>query len=202
MRDRTNTPHRFGEIMVVRHGEPVQNRRVWINAEEYRKWWAGYDEAGLVPGEAPPDGLLVHARRADIIFSSSLRRAQETARLAGEGRPFTPDEVFREAPLPPPPFPSWVRMTPWAWGTVARIGWRLGYSGGAESYTMAVERAKAAADRLIEAARGGSNVMLCAHGWFNRMIRKQLRARGWDCVFDGGDYYWSYRRYHPPRHRH
>jgi hypothetical protein len=38
-------------------------------------------------------------------------------------------------------------------------------------------------------------VLLCAHGWFNRMMRPVLRKQGWREIEDGGDAYWSYRRY-------
>ena len=47
-------------------------------------------------------------------------------------------------------------------------------------------------------ARGRKVVVLCGHGWFNRMTRKILRRRGWQCVYDGGDSYWAWRRYEPP----
>jgi len=38
-------------------------------------------------------------------------------------------------------------------------------------------------------------VALFAHGWFNRMLRPALQAQDWRCVVDGGDDYWSWRRY-------
>ena len=41
----------------------------------------------------------------------------------------------------------------------------------------------------------GRDVVLAAHGWFNRMLRPELKKRGWTCVHDGGDKYWSYRIY-------
>ena len=31
--------------------------------------------------------------------------------------------------------------------------------------------------------------------WFNRVLRPKLRGAGWVCVRDGGDTYWSWRRY-------
>ena len=59
---------------------------------------------------------------------------------------------------------------------------------------VADREAEAAAARLIEAAQSGP-VLLCAHGWFNRMMRPVFRSLGWRCVRDGGDYYWTHRRY-------
>jgi hypothetical protein len=57
-------------------------------------------------------------------------------------------------------------------------------------------RLEAAADRL-EALSARGDVLLCAHGWFNRMLRGILRRRGWACIYDGGDRYWSWRRFQP-----
>jgi hypothetical protein len=42
---------------------------------------------------------------------------------------------------------------------------------------------------------GGRDVVLAAHGWFNRMLRPHIKRRGWVCVHNGGDKYWSYRIY-------
>ncbi len=55
-------------------------------------------------------------------------------------------------------------------------------------------RAKAAALKLHEAS-AEAKVYLAAHGWFNRMLRPELRQLGWVCTRDGGDSYWSYRVY-------
>jgi len=71
----------------------------------------------------------------------------------------------------------------------------LGHSMGEETVTEARQRARLAAEALHSHAEVGK-VYLAAHGWFNRMIRKELRRIGWTCVHNGGDSYWSYREYH------
>ena len=55
-------------------------------------------------------------------------------------------------------------------------------------------RAMEAAQKLHEASEAGK-VYLAAHGWFNRMLRPELKKLGWRCVRDGGDSYWSFRIY-------
>jgi hypothetical protein len=52
-----------------------------------------------------------------------------------------------------------------------------------------------AAKLLADAAQDGRDVVLAAHGWFNRMLRRPLVKAGWRCTRDGGDAYWSYRIY-------
>jgi hypothetical protein len=107
---------RSGAILLARHGEPALCRRVRLDWAGYQRWWASYEEGGLLHGQSPPPELIRTARRAGAVFSSSRRRSVETARaVVGEGR-FRSDPVFIEAPLPPPRWPAFVRLSPRAWG--------------------------------------------------------------------------------------
>ncbi|NWG47102.1 MAG: histidine phosphatase family protein [Alphaproteobacteria bacterium] len=130
---------------------------------------------------------------AGRLLSSPLPRARETAELLALGRPFETDPVFVEAPLPAPHIP-WLRASPSFWWVLSRVTWWCGLAMGAESRPDAEARARTAAGRLAGAAEAGT-VALCGHGWFNRMIGRVLRRQGWICVADGGDAYWSLRRY-------
>lgn len=182
-----------GWIVIVRHGEPDLDRKVRITWREYREWWAQYDAAGLKGGQAPPPSLCELAKDADIVFASTLPRAGETAAAVAPGKEIVRDPVFVEAPLPPPQI--WGKRKPRRWGVYARISWWLGASQGMESRKEAEQRAEAAAATVAAQALRGRNVVLCAHGWFNRMMRPVLLSWGWKCVYDGGDTYWSYRKY-------
>jgi hypothetical protein len=184
---------RPGFIIIGRHGRPRGDRRTPIGWRAYKEWWAEYDRAGLSDGQVPPPGLLKAAAAADAIFSSTLPRSIETAVAIAGGKPIVTDAVFIEAPLPPPPI--WGKRTPRHWGVLARIAWWLGRADGEESRGEAELRAHAAAATLTARALRGENVVLMAHGWFNRMMRTVLRQSGWRCVEDGGDAYWSFRRY-------
>lgn len=181
-----------GPITIARHGQPDADRTVRIDWQGYEHWWKGYDAAGLAPGQTPPDALMKAAAEAAVVFSSSLPRAIETAQAAAPGRRLVIDADFVEAPLPPPQMIG--TLKPGTWGVYARIFWWLGASRGLETRREAELRAERAADKLVIAANRGP-VVLCAHGWFNRMLRPALRRRGWKCVKDGGDTYWSSRRY-------
>ncbi len=183
-----------GAIVLARHGRPGLDRSRAISWRAFRDWWAAYDAGGLAADQTPDPRLVAVAREADVIFASPLRRSQETAAAAAAGRTVLTDAVFAEARLPPPPLVG-VRLRPGAWGVVARITWWMGLSGGEESRREAEARADLAAAHVIAAAHGGRTVLVCGHGWFNRMMRPALLARGWCCVRDGGDGYWSFRRY-------
>jgi broad specificity phosphatase PhoE len=131
------------------------------------------------------------------VFASTLPRAIRTAEAAAPDKDIVADPVFIEAPLPPPHVPG--KRDADAWGVWARISWWMGNSHGEESRQGAELRAEAAAATLTARALRGENVLLCAHGWFNRMMRPVLKAQGWRCVYDGGDAYWSWRRYEKVR---
>ncbi|MDZ4762352.1 MAG: histidine phosphatase family protein [Alphaproteobacteria bacterium] len=187
---------RPGRIIIVRHGRPALDREAGprLDWRAYRDWWAKYEGGSLAQGQAPPGELARQAENA-MVFSSMRPRATETAAMLSPGRKVTSDPVFNEAPLPPPQWSPRRRYLPKTWNKIARLAWLLGHDGGEEPATQTRRRAEAAADLLIEAACGGCDVVLAAHGWFNRMLRSPLVRRGWKCVRDGGDAYWSWRIY-------
>lgn len=188
--------HGIGTIHMARHGQPDIDRRTPITAAAYHDWWARYQETTLMPGEHPPDQLVQIAGFASHLIASPLPRAQETMARVARGRPSLTDEIFVEAPLPAPPVPL-LKLSPRVWGGVSRVFWWCGYCDGQESRKEAECRAERAADRLVDLAAEGGDVLLCAHGWFNRMTGKVLRERGWKRTHDGGDSYWAWRSYVP-----
>jgi broad specificity phosphatase PhoE len=188
-------PGRAGAIVLARHGEPALSRKVKLTARQYRDWWALYEAGGILDGQIPPTHLKAAAGRAGIILTSTRRRSIETARALAEGREFTHDEVFIEAPLPPPPWPDFLRFSPRTWGVIARISWWLGGHGGEETRPQAQQRAIAAARQLHDLALRGEDVLVVAHGFFNTMVGMELRRLGWRKVRGRGWRYWSTRYY-------
>lgn len=183
-----------GAIVLARHGRPDTDKSNWINSRGYYDWWQDYERAGLHPDTRPPENLLTIARESDVILSSTRPRAYETALAVAQGKPVQQYEVFVEAALPPPPLPL-VSMRPPTWDIWSRTLWWLGMSRGEESRSAAEMRAFEAVKVLEQQAQDGTNVLLCAHGWFNRMMRPVLQAHNWCCVYDGRDDYWSFRTY-------
>ena len=186
---------RPGAIVTVRHGQPDVSRKVMLNATEYVAWWARYEETGLKPGQVPPPDLLDKVRNASVVLSSTRIRAVQTAEAMTEGRGFELDATLIEAPLPPPRWPTWLRLPPFLWGIIARFWWWfLNHHEGQESRAQAEARAQSVAARLAELARRG-DVIVVAHGFFNTMIRRYLRRSGWSIVeSEGGLSYWCSRR--------
>lgn len=188
-----------GAITLARHGEPALSRRIRLDAAGYRRWWATYEAGGILADQSPPAALLALAQRADVIFASTRRRALETAEAVVGGRPFVRDPALIEAPLPPPPLPPLIRLSPKVWGFVARTAWWFfGHHEGQETRVDAERRAAQVADRLVAAACDEGEVLVLAHGFFNAMIGRELARRGWRLTGDRGYRYWATRRFEAP----
>ena len=184
-----------GPIIISRHGRPALDRKLGprLRWRDYVEWWARYEAGPLADGQEAPEPLKKIVEDADLVFASGRLRAQQTARFAAPHLTAEHDPLFNEAPLPPPKLTG-VRALPKTWNILARSAWLAGHALDGESIAEARLRANAAARRLHDASEGGK-VYLAAHGWFNRMLRPELRRLGWVCVQDGGDQYWSYRVY-------
>jgi broad specificity phosphatase PhoE len=191
-----SAPARTGAIILARHGEPGLSRKIKLNAAEYAAWWALYEETGLLEGQTPPARLVDQAMRAGAILSSTRIRSVETARAVAAALDFQSHPELIEAPLPPPHWPSWFRLSPRHWGVISRLWWWFfNHHDGQETRAQAEARADAVADRLIALAAEGEDVLVLAHGFFNTMIGRILQRRGWKLVENQGFAYWSMRRF-------
>ncbi|HEY1414455.1 MAG TPA: histidine phosphatase family protein [Caulobacteraceae bacterium] len=180
---------RIGAIILARHGRPALSRKVMLSARDYQRWWGEYEVLGLRPDQAAPDSLKALARGASAIVASTRKRSIETAEMVCEGRAYVTDARFIEAPLPPPPSPEWLRLPPVVWGFVSRFTWWwFDLHGNEESRREAERRAEGVASRL-EAMAAGGDVLVLAHGFFNAMIERVLKRRGWRLI-DSGGYRW------------
>jgi len=185
-----------GVIVLARHGEPAISRKVRLTAEGYREFWATYEERGLLPGQTPPADLCQRTQAAHVLITSTRPRAVESAQALAPGREFPRDPELIEAPLPPPPLPRFLRLSPKLWGFFARVWWwYFNHHAGEESRAEAEARADAVAARLEAIAEGGQDVVVVAHGFFNLMIGRALVKRGWAMFKSPGWTYWSVRRF-------
>lgn len=187
---------RTGTILLARHGEPALSRKVKLTPEGYRAFWAQYEIGGLAPSQSPPPELTAFVAAADVVIASTRRRSIESAQILGGGRAFETDSLLIEAPLPPPPFPSWIRLSPKLWGFWARFyWWFFNHHAGEESRSEAEARADRVGAMVIAHAEAGQNVAVVAHGFFNVLIGRALTARGWRMTRTKGYKYWSTRRF-------
>jgi hypothetical protein len=190
-----STP-RPGAIVLARHGEPVLSRKVTLSSAQYREFWAKYEVLGLLPGQSPPRMLEGFVEGCGVLVCSTRLRSIESAEKLAHGRLFTQEALLIEAPLPPPNWPAWIRLSPSTWGFIARFWWWFfNHHEDQESRGQAEARADEAAAMLERRAAAGEDVVVLAHGFFNFMIGRALKRRGWRLVHSEGWKYWSMRRF-------
>jgi len=124
------------------------------------------------------------------VFTSGRARAHESAKALAPGAELIADPLFVEAPLASPRIPL-LRMKVLKWAVVARILWHAGYHPEIENYRRAKARASDAADILVARAREDGQVALVAHGYFNLMIGRELRRRGFSKSGTHRAHYWN-----------
>lgn len=182
-------------IILARHGETNHGRTGWISPREMADWIRVHDEADLTPAAAPQTAIDA-ATTADLIVSSTLRRAVQTAQRLPLKQPLLSEAVFCEADLPYPDW-RWPKLPVSTWTTLFRLAWFCGYSNHAESRQATTARAQIAADRLIALAQEHGKVLLVCHGIMINLIAKQLIAKGWAGPALPAHDYWQFSAYHP-----
>lgn len=181
MKRRRKSPQPAGEsikIVLIRHGKPDVAPSKRLTHRKFEDYIETYEKAGLDPDSAPPSWLVELARNAQRVYCSDRPRARESARALAPHAELELSPLFMEAQLKSPKLPL-VRMKPPAWAVIARLAWHAGHHGGIEDFRDAKERADKAVDMLSETALADGIAVLVAHGYFNAIVGRTLKKRGW-----------------------
>jgi broad specificity phosphatase PhoE len=164
-------------VVLVRHGKPaIRMSRTCYRG--FRRFIDAYDRAGLDPQSAPPAELRALVKGLRAVFTSGAPRADDSARSLLPEACVIANPLFAEAPLAGPRIPLLKMKVP-VWAIISRIVWHAGYHPQMESYRRARRRAALAADILLAGADANAGTaVLVAHGYFNAMIGRILRKRG------------------------
>ena len=149
-----------------------------------------YEAAGLDPVSLPPDELRDLVRELDAVFTSDRPRSHQSARALAPHAQLIADPLFAEAPLSAPRIP-WLNMRVPKWAVLSRILWHAGYHPEIENPRKATARAVQAANLLVARAREKGTAVLVAHGYFNWMIGRELRKRGFSRTGSHQARYWN-----------
>jgi broad specificity phosphatase PhoE len=177
-------------IILIRHGQPAIALRLRTSRHGFRDYIDAYEAAGLDPASLPPEELRDLVRELDAVFTSDRPRSRESAQALAPHATLTVDPLFAEAPLAAPPLPLLTMGVP-SWAVVARLMWHAGYHPEIENYRKAKHRAAQAADILVAKAREAGAAALVAHGYFNLMIGRELRRRGFSRQGSHRVRYWN-----------
>jgi broad specificity phosphatase PhoE len=170
-------PAAGARIILIRHGQPAIALGKRTSHRDFHDFIDAYEAAGLNPSSLPPREIADLARELKEVFTSSRPRAHDSARVLAPQAELTVNPLFVEAPLSSPPIP-FLKMRVAKWAVLARVLWHAGYHPRIENYPKARIRAQQAADILMAKVMDGGAVALVAHGYFNAMIGRQLRLRG------------------------
>jgi broad specificity phosphatase PhoE len=177
-------------IVLIRHGRPLIALAPRTGHRGFHDYIDEYEASGLDPESAPPEELRDLVRELDHFFTSGAKRADESARVLAPAAQLIADPLFGEAPLASPRIPL-LRMKVPKWAVVSRVLWYAGYHPEIETYRRARRRAHDAADILIAKARAGGTAALVAHGYFNFLIGRELRRRGFRQTGSHRAKYWN-----------
>ncbi len=164
-------------IILIRHGRPAIPTAPRTSHREFRTYIDDYEQAGLDPDSVPPDELQDLVGELTAVFTSGRKRSDDSAKVLAPNAELIADPLFDEAPLASPRIPILKMKVP-KWAVVARILWHAGYHPEIENYRKAKHRAAQAADILMHRARAEGIAALVAHGYFNFLIGRELRHRG------------------------
>lgn len=170
------------QISLVTHG-PVNVPSYFMSTKAFHLWLEQYKQAELVSSSALPTKTADIVRQAKRVVTSDATCAVQSAAVGVSSLSFVQNNLFREISISErlPAIPS-LKLKPSAWIMLSRVLWLADYSDNndkAESYKQAEQRAQQAADLLIGYALCDYKVALIGHAFFNSMIAKELRKKGW-----------------------
>jgi broad specificity phosphatase PhoE len=165
------------KIVLVRHGRPQIALSPRTTHRGFGAYIDAYEAASLDPQSLPPQELAELGRELTVIFASDRPRSHQSAAALAPHVLATRDPLFAEAPLASPPLP-FVRLNVPSWAVISRVLWHMGFAPKIEGWFAAQRRAARVADILMARARETGPVALVAHGYFNWMVGRVLKKRG------------------------
>ncbi len=179
------------QIILIRHGKPDINQKGWFSSLDAQKYSENYNQVEVVDFETIP--VCMEILKPDTIYSSILVRAISTANKLINDQAIYIDSrsLFREFEREIFTIPL-IRLPLNFWLVSSRLFWYLGiHSSRIESHKAAKKRVSLAADYLETKSGSQKEVILVAHGMFNKALSKELQKRGWTLVFENGNSYLS-----------
>ena len=183
------------QIIIIRHGEPAMNKRGWKSRDEAIQYAKMYDSVGIYDFDQKP--ICLRENDLDTIYTSLLPRAIDTAeKTMGDSTLLAKDALFNEFERKIIRFPNIVLPRQF-WSVASRSLWIIGFNNkGIESFSEARERSRKAARFLDEKSNDYGKVLLFAHGFMNKFIKKYLRKMGYNTIdLDGQEYLGAYYFY-------
>ncbi|GAA0462287.1 histidine phosphatase family protein [Alkalibacillus silvisoli] len=167
-------------LSLIRHGKSQLIENDTITCYEFKQWVEKYDNYGVFEEITYPPKTIEIVVNAKIVVTSDLKRSIQSAKLLHPEVKILSDPLFRETELPICSMKLLnLKLRPSIWAFILRILWFCGYSNGCESFSNAKLRAKKASQQLIDYAGEFESIVLVGHAFFNMLIAKELKEKGW-----------------------
>lgn len=180
------------QITIVRHGKPDFNWKRSVKENELGNLVKDYDAAGII--DLPPENLKSLVNQHNYIVCSNLPRSIQSAKAIGARKIHLSDSIFKEMSIPHLNQMK-IKLPVKVWAVLLRVLWFIGFSKNTESISIAKNRAKQAAQKLIELANKHESILLVGHGFTNHYIAKELLANNWAGSSSPGKKYWEFGVY-------
>ena len=138
------------------------------------RWLDAYDAAGIQSGARPPAALVQMARDATHLVASDMPRALASAEALGSAHEIRVSELFREAPLAIPRWPT--RLPLLVWGALIHAAWSYRIARGVDETDSIGLAPKPRAEWLTALVADGSTAVVVTHGVFRRLLGNPSRA--------------------------
>ena len=165
------------QILLIRHAKVDADYDTTIYAKELKEWIESYDTAPICADSLPSDELRECVLESDIVITSRLNRAIESAQVLGLSVD-KQEAIFNEAEIPQITIP-YLKLKPKSWFVVLRVWSLLGFGDKNSSLKATKLRAEQATTRLLVLSSEYESVTLVGHGGMNWLMGKELQKRGW-----------------------
>lgn len=155
-------------IGLIRHFKVDLKRNRFMTAEEYDKYSAQYDKAGVIENEVVVDELW------DKCYCSSLPRAVHTAKTVYDGEIAVTDklmEIHSKALMK-----LKVKLPYHFWAVLNRIGWISDHVNHPEGRSTTLKRINEVIDEVLNQPE--KNILIVSHAGTMYEIQKILRKKG------------------------
>lgn len=166
----------------MRHGRPdVLPNPLLMTGMEFNQYLHRYDLAGLSHNERERLTTLYQGYPVpDLVISSDLPRAQETAVLFGRGAKHIVDPLFREIPIEVPNAATWFLTHRWPsefWWSYLRSSWFFNIP--PEGQKLSTQRSLTAITEIARHQGSARRLAVVSHSGFllvavHQMMRQHL----------------------------
>ncbi|PTB83637.1 hypothetical protein C9926_01845 [Sulfurovum lithotrophicum] len=165
------------QITLIRHAKVDIDNSQKISASLLKKWVEAYDSAPIHSESFPSKETIDIAQKADVVVTSTLRRAIDSANVLGV-EIYEQNSLFNEAAIPEANI-SFFKLKPKRWLVILRLMLLVGLGKKDVSLKASKAQAKNAAKRLRDISHIHDHVVLVGHGGMNWLIGKELIKEGW-----------------------